>query len=452
MKVIKILVVIFAVLAVVVAAGVFWVSRYLQSPEFKQFVLGAARTALGADVKINDINVSLFSGVSLQGVTVANPEGYPGQLFTADAFVLRYRLLPLLSRRGGIEIEEVSIQKPAIELVRGDKGQWNYEKLAARTEQPTPAGAPTKAPTTTKPSAKPSNFEISLSKLLLTDGNVMISEKTKALLAIMRINLSSSLTMAADKLSGSGQASIGTIDVANRLFVRQITSPLNVSADEIQLAPLSGKIAGGTVSGDIAVKVVGDLKYTVNLQVRDADIDTLLQEAHTKRVMNGKLQATVAFEGTGGLPTMVGNGRAEIVGGKLVEIPLLNQLSFLLQVPALKELKFDECRVEFSMSNNVMQTPVIRLISPEVQLTGKGSVNLEDYSLNHDMTLALAKGLLANVPKEVRAIFTERSDGYLILDFRVWGPYDSPKTDLQQRIVKGAAEQLLEKGLQKLLR
>jgi hypothetical protein len=38
------------------------------------------------------------------------------------------------------------------------------------------------------------------------------------------------------------------------------------------------------------------------------------------------------------------------------------------------------------------------------------------------------------------------------LDFRVWGPYDSPKTDLQQRIVKGAAEQLLQKGLEKLFK
>ena len=184
----------------------------------------------------------------------------------------------------------------------------------------------------------------------MTDGNVvLLSDKNKELLKVQDINLSSSLTMAADKLSGSGQASIGTVDLANSLFVRQIASPLKVSADEIQLAPLSGKLAGGTVSGDIAIKVVGDLKYTVNLQVKDADIDTLLQEAQTKRVMNGKLQATVAFEGTGGLPTMVGNGRAEIVGGKLAEIPLLNQLSFLLQVPALRELKFDECRVEFSI-------------------------------------------------------------------------------------------------------
>ena len=155
-------------------------------------MLGAARDALGADVKINDINVSVFSGVSLKGVAVANPEGYPGQLLTADAFVLRYRLLPLLRRR--VEIEEVSLRKPTIELVRGDKGQWNYEKLTAKTEQPTPAGAPPKAPTSTKPSAKPGNFEISLSKLLMTDGNVvLLSDKNKELLKVQDINLSSSI-------------------------------------------------------------------------------------------------------------------------------------------------------------------------------------------------------------------------------------------------------------------
>jgi hypothetical protein len=451
MKMIKMLVVIFVVLAVGLAVGIFWVSRYLQSAEFKQFVLGEARNALGADVKIDNINVSVFSGVSLKGVAVANPEGFSGQLLTADAFVLRYRLLPLLRRR--VEIEEVSLRKPTIELVRGNKGRWNYEKLTAKTEQPMPAGAPPKAPTSTKPSAKSGNFEILLSKLLMTDGNmVMLSDKNEELLKVQDINLLCLIDLAGDKLSGSGKASIGTIDVANRLFVRQITSPLKVSTNEIQLAPLSGKLAGGTVSGDIAVNVVGDLQFTVNLQVKDTDIDTLLQEAHTKRVISGKLQATVALNGTGGLSTMIGSGRAEVVGGKLADIPLLNQLSFLLQVPALNDLKFDECRVEFSMSNNVMQTPVIRVISSEVQITGTGSVNLEDDSLNHAMTLALAKDTLAHVPKEVRAIFTERSDGYLTLDFRVWGPYDSPKTDLQQRIVKGTAEQLLGKGLKRLLK
>jgi uncharacterized protein involved in outer membrane biogenesis len=450
MKVIKVLVVILVVLSVALGAGVLWVNHYLQSVEFKQFVLGAAHDALGTDVKINDINISLFNGVSLKGVAVANPEGYSGQLLAADAFVLRYQLLPLLHRR--VAIEEVSLRKPSIELVRGEKGRWNYEMLTAKAEPSTPKEALPKTPTGAKPSATHGNLEISLSKLLVTDGNVVMSDKNKELLRIQNINLSSAIDLAGDKLNGSGHASIETIDVANSLFVRQIVSPLQISMNAIHLPSLSGKLAGGTVSGAVAADVMGGLKYAVNLQIKDTDMETLLQEARTRRVMNGKLQATVALEGTGGLSTMVGNGEAEIVGGKPAEIPLLNQLSFLLQVPALKDPKFTECRVEFSMSNNVMQTPVIRLISPEVQLTGKGSVNLEDYSLNHAMTLALAKGVLANVPSEIRAIFAERSDGYLTLDFRVWGPYDSPKTDLQKRIARGAAQQLLGRGLQKLIR
>ena len=87
-----------------------------------------------------------------------------------------------------------------------------------------------------------------------------------------------------------------------------------------------------------------------------------------------------------------------------------------------------------------------------MQITGSGSVSLDDYSLNHNLTLAVAQDLLKRAPKEVRNVFTPRADGFLTLDFRVWGPYDSPKTDLQNRIVQGAAEQLLERGLKKLLK
>jgi hypothetical protein len=94
-----------------------------------------------------------------------------------------------------------------------------------------------------------------------------------------------------------------------------------------------------------------------------------------------------------------------------------------------------------------MQTPVISLKSPQVQITGKGSVALDDNSLNHTFTLALAKGTLDRSPKDVRAVFTQRDDGSFAIDFKVWGPYDSPKTDLDKRILKGAAEQLLQKYL-----
>jgi len=90
----------------------------------------------------------------------------------------------------------------------------------------------------------------------------------------------------------------------------------------------------------------------------------------------------------------------EIDGGQLTQIPILNLLATLLQMDALRNLKFSECVMEYSISNNVMQTPVIRIISPELQITGKGSVSLADYSLNHNLTITFAKGALGAAQKK----------------------------------------------------
>ena len=63
---------------------------------------------------------------------------------------------------------------------------------------------------------------------------------------------------------------------------------------------------------------------------------------------------------------------------------------------------------------------------------------------------------------KIRGVFTRRPNGFLgpaatptarshrgELDFHVSGPFNSPKTDLAERLVKGAAEQFLEKEFQK---
>src|SRR5580700_11736736 len=103
MKAVKVILIIVAVLAalviVIVGAGIYFTNRYLQTPAFKEQALQTARGELGANVEINELQVSLFSGVALRGVVIGNPPGFSGNLLTADAFVLRYRLLPLLRRR-----------------------------------------------------------------------------------------------------------------------------------------------------------------------------------------------------------------------------------------------------------------------------------------------------------------------------------------------------------------
>ena len=456
MKAAKVILIIVMVLVVVVvilgAVGLYFANRYVQSPSFKEQVLATAHQELGADVRIDELQVSLFSGATLRGVTISNPTNFTGNLLTADSFVLRYRLLPLLQRR--VEIEQLSLDKPVITLARNDKGEWNYEAIGAKeggTKSSSTSPQPTSTPREKSETATP--FDIVLSKLAITRGNVlMVADKNTPLLKIDGINFSSSMNLASGKLTGTGKTGFDKVSVAEKLFVQQLAAPVAISEQDIKLAPLTGKIADGAITGDASLELSPTFAYAVNLKVKDGDVAKLLAEAGTKQVLNGKLELTTSLKGTGGLATMAGSGRAEIKDGRLMEIPIMNLLATLLQVPDLRDLKFTECVLEFSITNNTMQTPVIRIAAPQVQITGKGVVSLEDYSLNHDLTIAFAKGMLDRAPKEVRNLFTERQDGSLALDFRVWGPYDAPKTDLQDRIIKGVGQQLIEKGLQKLLK
>ena len=434
MKALKLFLIVVAVLLLIVVGGFFWLTSFLKTPEFKAQVLDAARKATGTEVKVDEMKISIFSGIDLQGVAV-------GDLLTAKSFALHYRLLPLLQKR--VEVETLVIDTPVITLAKDEKGQWNYEKLGGESKPATPKSS---APHP-KSSGGGSSLDVSISRIEMKNASVvMLKGPGKELLRITDANFSSTVNLAGGQLTGTGHASIDLVNAVNSLFVRKLTTPVAITGDGAKLAPLSGKLADGDVSGEAGL--VGS-KYSVSLQIKNADVVKLIQEAGVaKRVFSsGKLQLTTALTGTGGLETIVGTGKAEITGGQLVDIPVLTLMGSLLQVPVLQNLKFDECVLEYVISNNVMQTPVINLKSPQVQITGKGQVALEDYSLDHTLTLVLAKGALDKAPNEVRKVFTARDDGSFALDFKVWGPYDHPKTDLDKILLKGAAEQILQRFL-----
>lgn len=456
MKAIKVILIIVAVvmaLAIIVGgAGIYFTNRYLQTPAFKEQALQAAHKELGADVQIDDLKVSLFSGVELRGVTIGNPPGFPGNLVTANAFVLRYRLLPLLSRR--VEIEELSLDKPVITLSQNAQDEWNYARIGA-TEIPGGPAATNSPPTTLSPvaptkSGKTVPLDIVLSKLAITQGAVsMVSDGNKPLVKLEGIGFSSAVSLIDKNLVGTGKAGIDKIDLSGKLFVEKVATSVQLGSDRVTLQSLRGALAGGTISGGASVSFGTGLEYAVSVQLTNSDVARLLQDAGAKQAISGKLTVTTSLAGTGGVPTIVGNGRVEIDNGQLTETPILSLLAGILQLDALRNLSFDQLLLEYSISNNVMQTPVIRLTSSQVQITGTGFVSLDKYTLHHDMRLTLAKGSLdgALLPG-IRELFAEQPDGSLTRDFKVWGPYNSPKTDLTKRL----GQQLLQNGLQQLFK
>jgi hypothetical protein len=428
-----------AVLAVV-AYGVHLVGK-INTPEFQRALLDQAKATIGADVRVKRMDISLFSGVTLRGIAIANPKPFAGDFLTADAFVLRYRLRPLLA--GRLEVERVALEKPALGLALDAKGVFNYERLGGASKKAaTPGGA----------AAVALPFRLVLSQLAVENGSVTLTDSTQArLLKIDDAGFRSAFEVAGGIAQGSGEATIATVSLADLLFLRSVRAPLAMSKEVVKLAPIRGEVAGGRATGDVTVHLKGGLRYVANLEVKGAQVSTLLAEAKSAGGVSGTLAAKAVFEGSGGLPTMKGRGQGTVTGCRVEHARTLAVLAEILKVPELASPDFDECRVEFTQSGSRLSTPVLLLKGPALQLSGRGTVNLDTYGLDYQMSLALAPKLLAKVTRpELRPAFKERSDGFSAMDFRLYGTTTQPQTDLLSRIGQAAATEAVRGQLNRL--
>lgn len=431
-----------ALLAVVVLGAVAYgihLVRSLNTPLFQKRLLEQAKATVGAEVRVREMDVSLLSGVSLKGIAVANPAPFPGDLLTADAFVLRYRLRPLLS--GRLDVERVSLEGPALSLLMDVRGVFNYERLGRGSRKTTPAGV-----------AVP--LRVVLKRLEVDHGSVTLTDATKArLLTAKDVRLRSSFDISGGASRGSGEATVASMSFADLLFLRSVRSPVSLAADTVTLAPVRADVAGGSAGGDVTVHTKGGFRYVAHLDVKGVKVETLLAEAKSKGGLAGTLAGKATFEGSGGIATMTGRGEGTVSGCQVEDSRTLALLASVLQVPELASPDFDDCRAEFVQSGYRVSTPVVLLSGKAVQLRGAGAVDLRTDGLDYQMNLALAPRLFAKVTRrELRPAFKPRADGFSTIDFHLSGTTAAPQTDILSRIAKGAAEDAVRKQLERLLR
>lgn len=120
------------VLILILLAAPFWLdlsfvkSRYLSQVE----------AALGRSVDVERVRLSLWPlGVQLKNVVVRDdPQFSPEDFFRSDSVVVSVRLLPLLQKR--VEVKELLIQSPALQLIQDASGKWNASTLGGGEKSP----------------------------------------------------------------------------------------------------------------------------------------------------------------------------------------------------------------------------------------------------------------------------------------------------------------------------
>lgn len=301
-----------ALVVVVLVVGLFVGIRFFFPVEqAKEFALEKAREALGRDVTIENVAVSFSGGIGLKldGLVVANPEGFGGDpLLTTDDVDLKVALWPLL--KGRVRGERLVINGPHVTALKKADGSDNFTFEPAQAEG---GGAGDGAPTGT------AAIDASIDRIEIRDGRVAFRDETlEQGVRIEGLRLDAAL-------AGAGAS------------VLRITGAMAVDSLLVQAA---------SPVPTLAPKAEFDLSYDQSAQA--GTLDSLTLEA-----AGIPLQATGSFAGQGEQMTAQAKITAERIGaGQLLALAPPEALAQLQGTEITGNLALD-CDIDFAAAREV---------------------------------------------------------------------------------------------------
>lgn len=138
MKFLRIIGIVLAVLILAALAVPFLIN----ANQFRPVLEERLTAALGRDVKIGDLKISLFSGGAAAGdVTIADDPAFSKEPFLrAQALAVGVELWPLIFSRQ-LNVTSLTVDQPQIALIQNAAGDWNFSSLGGQA-----ASAPASRP------------------------------------------------------------------------------------------------------------------------------------------------------------------------------------------------------------------------------------------------------------------------------------------------------------------
>jgi AsmA protein len=171
----KVLIVVGVVIVLLIAI-VAVLPLFINVNRFKPTLESDLTGALGRQVEIGNIQLSILSGgVTVDNVSIADDPAFSRSPFlTAKELTVGVQIFPLIFSKK-LEVNSFTISDPQVSVLRGPSGTWNFSSLGAAHPQPavatnTPATNAGAAPGSSSASAT----DISVQKLKISNGTIVI--------------------------------------------------------------------------------------------------------------------------------------------------------------------------------------------------------------------------------------------------------------------------------------
>jgi len=310
-RILKIVAIIVAVLIVLVIAIPF----FIDANTFKPKLESELTDALGRQVTVGNISLSLLSGgVSAENIAIADDPQYSKSAFVqAKSLKVGVELMPLIFSRV-INITDLTLNEPQISLVKSPNGdKWNFSSLGTKTgaaAEPAPTGAPSgtkanpsnsaskPAPANPQESPAPTNSpsaehpNLSVAKLNVNNGRLTVSQANSTMpqrvydkvnVTVTNFSFTSSFpfSLTADLPAGGTMKLTGNAGPINVGNAEQTPVDAKLNVQNMNLA------ASGFIDPAAGIAGVADLDGTVKSDGHVANVDGTLKVSNLKVVAKG---------------------------------------------------------------------------------------------------------------------------------------------------------------------
>jgi len=216
------------------------------------------------------------------------------------------------------------------------------------------------------------------------------------------------------------------------------------------ISEASATCFGGQISGHgtLDINQVEQMPLALDIKGNGLDMKSLLAALGNQTdQLSGKLNIEAQLTAPMTHPLdFQGKGYLDIKEGKVTGVPMLQLIGSVFNISEFQEMNLTKAYTDFSAAERVITLSNLILTTPDIQIKGGGTITVDNqYDLK--LVMNMSKGLYEKMPNDIREKLLPNEDGsFTTPEFRVYGPQDSLKTDLLDKLlVQDAAKKQIQK-------
>ncbi len=195
----KVLIVIGVIVIVLVVAAIA-IPFFIDANQFRPTVEAQLTSALGRQVKIGNLSLSLLRGqLGADNIAIADDPAFSRNPFVqAKALDISVEIMPLIFSRA-VHVQSLTLEQPQVALIRSAAGTWNFSTLgqtkgtqpsgSAKGTEPTPKKAEGNAGSSGGGGGGAAIPEIQIQKLAVVNGRILLGWQGRRPQAYDAVNL-----------------------------------------------------------------------------------------------------------------------------------------------------------------------------------------------------------------------------------------------------------------------